>query len=83
MSSLDMTTSTREGIMQDTQTARLWRVVLVDPFADEQPVTWLTYAESADHAMILAEAATGLDVVLADDVTPRSRRRRTDARVAS
>lgn len=49
----------------------LWRAVLVDP--DGETVTFVLYADDDDHAADEAEAQTGFECVLVDDVTPARR----------
>lgn len=52
-------------------TERLWRAVLLDEQGHTR--TFLLYAIDADVAMDEAEAMSGMECVIVDDVTPKRR----------
>lgn len=64
--------------MTRKQARPLWRAIVVDQ--DGATKTFVLYADDADAAMDEAEAQTGMDCVMVDDVTPA--RRHTNRRPA-
>ena len=51
--------------------SRLWRAIVLDE--DGRALTFVLYADDADHAADTAEYQTGFDCVMVDDVTPARR----------